>query len=75
MLYPFIDRGVRYMKKGANFCNFIKKELNSPYSLNKISQILSAGVLEKISIIQAFTNIDLPENTTNVPKQLILFDS
>lgn len=53
----------------------IKKELNSPYSLNKILQILSVGVFEKIQLYQAFSKIELTDNLTDRPKQLILFDS
>lgn len=52
----------------------IKKELNSPYSLNKILQILSVGIFEKIQLNQAFTKIELSEKITNPSKQLILFD-
>lgn len=53
----------------------IKKELKSPYSLNKILQILSVGVFEKIQLNQAFTRIELSDNVTDTAKQLILFDS
>ncbi len=53
----------------------IKKELHSPYSLNKILQILSVGIFEKMPINQAFTQIEMLENSTTHPKQLILFDS
>ena len=53
----------------------IKKELKSQYSLNKILQILSVGVFEKIQLNEAFTQIELSEKTTDSFKQLILFDS
>lgn len=53
----------------------IKKELKSPYSLNKILQILSVGIFEKIQLNQAFTKIELSDNITDHAKQLILFDS
>ena len=53
----------------------IKKELKSPYSLNKILQILSVGIFEKIQLNQAFTKIELSDKITNPRKQLILFDS
>lgn len=53
----------------------IKKELNSPYSLNKILQILSVGIFEKIQLNQAFTKIESSDKITDPLKQLILFDS
>ena len=53
----------------------IKKELKSPYSLNKILQILSVGIFEKIQLNQAFTRIELSDKITDPRKQLILFDS
>ena len=53
----------------------IKKELKSPYSLNKILQILSVGVFEKIQLNQAFTRIESSNKITDPLKQLILFDS
>ena len=53
----------------------IKKELKSPYSLNKILQILSIGIFEKIQLNQAFTKIELSDKITGPRKQLILFDS
>ena len=53
----------------------IKKELNSPYSMNKILQILSVGVFEKIKLNQAFTKIELSDKLTDPVKQLILFNS
>ncbi len=62
---------------GVGLCthSIIKKELHSPYSLNKILQILSVGIFEKMPINQAFTQIEMLENSTTHPKQLILFDS
>ena len=53
----------------------IKKELKSPYSMNKILQILSIGIFEKIQLNQAFTKIELSDKITGPRKQLILFDS
>ena len=53
----------------------IKKELKSPYSLNKILQILSVGVFEKIQLNQVFTRIESSNKITDPLKQLILFDS
>jgi hypothetical protein len=53
----------------------IKKEIQSPYSLNKILQILSVGVFEKMPINQAFTQIELLESKADSLKQLNLFDS
>lgn len=53
----------------------MKKELKSPYSLNKILQILSVGIFEKIQLNQAFTRIEESDKVANPLKQLNLFDS
>jgi transposase len=52
----------------------IKKQMNSPYSMSKLLQILSVGAFEKMPLNQAFTKIDEQETTNDPLKQLILFD-
>ncbi len=43
----------------------IKKQLNSSYSQNKIVQIVSVGIFQKMSLNQVFTEIAVLENGTN----------
>jgi len=43
-------------------------------SLYSFLQVLSLTLFEKMPILQAFEDINSEEDTTNTPKQLILFD-
>lgn len=53
----------------------MKKEMKSPFSLNKILQIFSVGIFEKMPINQALTENNNNEFYKDPLKQLNLFDS
>ena len=52
----------------------VRKRLAIQMSLYSFLQVLSLTLFEKMPILQAFEDIDSEEDTTNTPKQLILFD-
>jgi len=52
----------------------IKKRLNLKFSLYTILQILSVTIFEKTHILQALTEIELIEKTTENDNQLMLFN-
>ena len=51
----------------------MKKKLNLPHSLYTILQILSITIFEKMTIRQAFQQIDLQKPNNDLPKQLKIF--
>ncbi|MGB8259270.1 MAG: IS4 family transposase, partial [Terracidiphilus sp.] len=52
----------------------IKKQLNLEQSLYTILQIVSVTLFEKISLLQALTDVDVMEENTDTNNQLNLFD-
>ncbi len=52
----------------------VKKRLGLPRSLGEILQILSIGLFEKTPILQAFSQQTEPDDQTDFPNQLWLFE-